>query len=149
VVVAVIVLSRPKPEPPATPPFPEPAPKLWLGPSPTPSPTRGFATIVLSFGSKGVGPGMFSDARSVAVDAKGVIYVADYTGGRLQVFDPEGKFITQWLVDTKMPLEAMAADRNGVVYVVQGGDISRYEGATGKPLGRKGGAFYEDVLAMP
>jgi DNA-binding beta-propeller fold protein YncE len=92
---------------------------------------------------------MFSDARTIAVDPKGMIYVGDYTGGRLQVFDPEGKFITQWLVDTKMPLVAIAADRKGALYVVQRGEISRYEGATGKPLGRKGGAFCEDVVAMP
>ena len=95
-----------------------------------------FANQTLNFGSEGIGPGMFKDARAVAVDASGKIYVGEYSGGRIQVFDPEGKFITQWMVDPKMPLTGMAADRNGVVYVVQSGTISRHEGNTGKLLGQ-------------
>jgi DNA-binding beta-propeller fold protein YncE len=93
-----------------------------------------FATATLKFGSEGIGPGMFKDARSIAVDASGKIYVGEYIGGRVQVFDPSGKFITQWTVDPKMPLRGLAADRNGIVYVVQSGTISRYEGASGKLL---------------
>jgi DNA-binding beta-propeller fold protein YncE len=96
----------------------------------------GFAEAILDFGSEGIGPGMFKDARAIAVDASGKIYVGEYTGGRVQVFDPEGKFITQWSVDPKMPLTGMAADRNGTIYVVQSGTISRYEGTNGNLLGR-------------
>lgn len=95
-----------------------------------------FATTVLNFGSEGIGPGMFKDARSIAVDASGKIYAGEYIGGRIQVFDGQGKFITQWTVDRKMPLTGMAADRNGVVYVVQSGTISRHEGETGNLLGK-------------
>lgn len=95
-----------------------------------------FATPMLNFGSEGIGPGMFKDARSIAIDASGKIYVGEYGGGRIQVFDPEGKFITQWSVDRKMPLAGMAADRGGVVYIAQSGVISRYEGGTGKLLGQ-------------
>jgi streptogramin lyase len=94
-----------------------------------------FATTTLQFGSEGIGPGMFKDARSIAVDGSGKIYVGEYIGGRIQVFDSDGKFITQWMVDLKMPLRGMAADRNGVVYVVQSGTITRHEGETGKLLG--------------
>ena len=97
---------------------------------------KGFANETLKFGSEGIGPGMFTDARSIAVDGSGKIYVGEYIGGRIQVFDGEGKFITQWTVDRKMPLRALAADRNGIVYVVQKGNITRHEGATGKPLGQ-------------
>lgn len=95
-----------------------------------------FAKEILNFGSEGIGPGMFKDARKIAVDAAGNIYVGEYIGGRVQVFDKTGKFITQWMVDPKMPLTAMAADRNGIVYIVQSGNISRHEGATGKLLGK-------------
>jgi DNA-binding beta-propeller fold protein YncE/DNA-directed RNA polymerase subunit RPC12/RpoP len=95
-----------------------------------------FATTTLDFGSEGIGPGMFKDARAIAVDGSGKIYVGEYIGGRIQVFDAEGKFITQWMVDTKMPLTGMAADRNGVVYVVQSGTISRHTGETGNLLGK-------------
>jgi sugar lactone lactonase YvrE len=98
----------------------------------------GFAGVALEFGSEGIGAGQFKDARSVAVDGEGRIYTAEYLGGRVQVFDSRGVFLTQWTVDAKRPLLSMAADRRGVVYIVQGGSISRYEGATGNPLGEVG-----------
>jgi len=106
------------------------------------------AKPMLKFGSEGIGPGMFKDARSIAVDGSGKIYVAEYLGGRVQVFDPAGKFLTQWTVDPKMPLRGMAADRKGTVYVVQRGRITKYEGETGKPLGElayAGGGGFDDL----
>ncbi len=107
-----------------------------------------IAKQTLSFGSEGIGPGMFKDARNIAIDASGTIYVGEYIGGRVQVFDREGKFITQWTVDPKMPLTGMAADRNGVVYIVQSGVITRHEGNTGKVLGQldySGGWGFDDI----
>src|SRR5262245_28490113 len=95
-----------------------------------------FAREILRFGSEGIGPGMFNDARSIGLDAEGNVYVGEYTGGRVQVFDPSGKFVTQWSVDPKMPLRGLTADRQGHVYIVQKGQISRYEGKTGNPLGQ-------------
>jgi DNA-directed RNA polymerase subunit RPC12/RpoP len=96
-----------------------------------------FARVALKFGSEGIGPGMFTDARSIAVDGAGRIYVGEYTGGRIQIFDSAGKFITQWNVgDRKTLLRGLAADRKGTVYVVYGGAIYRYEGETGNLLGQ-------------
>jgi len=96
-----------------------------------------FATVLLEFGSEGIGPGMFKDARSVAVDAAGRIYVGEYTGGRIQVFDADGKFLTQWTIgDRKTILRGLAADRKGTVYAVHGGGINRYRGETGEKLGQ-------------
>lgn len=122
----------PRPQPPniVIPPIP---PGL-LAPEPTPG-RPAFANAVLKFGSEGIGPGSFNDARSIAVDGEGRIYVGEYTGGRVQVFDPEGKFITQWFADRTMPLRGLAADRRGTVYVVQRGRIQRFNGATGEALG--------------
>jgi streptogramin lyase/DNA-directed RNA polymerase subunit RPC12/RpoP len=94
-----------------------------------------FAREVLRFGSQGNGAGRFEDARGVAVDGAGRIYVAEYSGGRVQVFDSAGAFLTQWMADPKMPLVDLAADRHGTVYVVQSGRIRRFEGATGRALG--------------
>jgi DNA-binding beta-propeller fold protein YncE len=111
-----------------------------------------FAKVVLKFGSEGIGPGMMTDARSIAVDDKGRIYVGEYSGGRIQVFDPAGQFITQWIADPKMPLRGLAADRKGIVYIVQRGNITRYEGETGKSLGEvrySEGAGFDDVIATP
>ena len=112
------------------------------------APPNAFANEILTFGSEGIGPGMFKDARSIAVDGSGKIYVGEYIGGRIQVFDPQGKFITQWSVDPKMPLRGLAADRKGTVYVVQSGDIIRHEGETGKVLGEvdyAGGDGFDDL----
>ncbi|HWF89428.1 MAG TPA: NHL repeat-containing protein [Pyrinomonadaceae bacterium] len=96
----------------------------------------GFASVLLDFGKEGIGAGMFNDARSIAVDGAGRIYVGEYTGGRIQVFDPEGKFVTQWSIgDRKTILRGLAADRKGTVYVVEGGHIDRYRGETGEKVG--------------
>jgi len=97
----------------------------------------GFAEpALLNFGSEGIGPGMFNDARSIAVDGAGRIYVGEYTGGRIQVFDSTGKFVTQWSIgDRKALLRGLAADRQGMVYVAEGGRIHRYRGENGEKLG--------------
>jgi len=97
--------------------------------------SNSFAKALLDFGTEGIGPGMFKDARSIAVDGAGRIYVGEYTGGRIQVFDPSGKFITQWSIgDRKTILRGLAADRKGTLYVVHGGGIDRYHGETGEKL---------------
>jgi DNA-binding beta-propeller fold protein YncE len=122
------------------------------GPSSTKSnltPTRtaadGYAQPEFAFAPEGIGPGNFQDARSIALDAEGRVYVGEYTGGRIQVFDPSGKFLAQWTADRKMPLRGMAADRRGNLYVVQGGAVRRYEGTSGKDLGTLGSGGYDDV----
>lgn len=102
---------------------------------PNEKPADGFAREVMKFGSEGIGPGMFNDARSIGLDGLGRIYVGEYSGGRIQAFDANGVFITQWSVgDRKSILRGLAADRKGTVYAVEGGKIHRYEGATGTQL---------------
>lgn len=102
---------------------------------PAPNQPQGFARPVLEFGSEGIGAGQFKDARSVAVDGEGRIYAGEYTGGRVQVFDAQGKFITQWTLDPKPVLLSLAADRKGIVYVVHPSKLLRYDGATGNLIG--------------
>jgi DNA-binding beta-propeller fold protein YncE len=104
-------------------------------PPPPKKDTNTFATVVLEFGNEGIGPGMFTDARSIAVDGAGRIYVGEYSGGRIQVFDPAGKFVNQWSIgDRKTILRGLAVDRKGTVYAVTSGHIELYKGETGEKL---------------
>jgi DNA-directed RNA polymerase subunit RPC12/RpoP len=127
---------------------------LIVGPTatmlPTPTPLS-FAHVALTFGAEGTGPGRFTDARHIAVDGEGNIYVGEYSDGRIQVFDPLGDFISLWMIDAETPLRGLAADRQGVVYVVQGGEIFRYDGASGEPLSQvqyAEGWGFDDVTVM-
>jgi 6-bladed beta-propeller len=52
--------------------------------------------FIKSWGSKGNGPGQFDTVRAIAVDAQGNVYVADSTNKRIQVFDNNGTFKTQY-----------------------------------------------------
>lgn len=118
-------------------------------PLPTPSPTPGFASVVIQFGSAGTGPGRLNDARSIAVDNTGRIYVGDYQDGRVQIFDPSGKFLSQFSVgDSNTLLFSLTADRRGIIYAVADGQIQRYDSATGKmlaPLQYSGGDRFANV----
>ena len=48
---------------------------------------------MLSFGEEGTGPGMLKDPRAIGVDRNGNIYVADYSDGRIQIFDPQDHLV--------------------------------------------------------
>jgi hypothetical protein len=95
----------------------------------------GWATAVSSFGSEGTGPGFFSDSRYVAAAADGTIYVGDFQIGRIQRFDADGNYLSQWAMPTDTPLQGMTVGRDGVVYAIQSGRIYRYDEATGEALG--------------
>ena len=49
-----------------------------------------------SWGSKGTGQSQFDMPSSIAVDATGSVYVADSGNKRIQVFDNDGNFKTQY-----------------------------------------------------
>jgi DNA-binding beta-propeller fold protein YncE len=88
----------------------------------------------LAFGSQGIGPGMFNDVRGLAVNpSTGAIVAADYHDGRIQAFDPTGKFLTQWTAPggKSAIITGMTGDGSGNVYVVTGGKILDYD-STGK-----------------
>jgi streptogramin lyase/DNA-directed RNA polymerase subunit RPC12/RpoP len=91
-----------------------------------------LAEEVLRFGGEGNGAGKFTDNRHVAVDGNGLIYSSDYQGGKIQVFDAAGKYVTQWIVDPKMNLYELKADRKGNLYVLNNKGIFVYKGASGE-----------------
>ena len=52
--------------------------------------------LVLSWGQPGAGPGEFNLPHNIACDADGWVYVADRENHRVQVFDGNGRFETEW-----------------------------------------------------
>ena len=52
--------------------------------------------FVKSWGSKGNGPGQFASVNAIVVDAQGNVYAADAGNKRIQVFDNNGTFKTQY-----------------------------------------------------
>jgi DNA-binding beta-propeller fold protein YncE len=52
--------------------------------------------LLLSWGESGSEPGQFNIAHNIASDEDGWVYVADRENHRVQVFDGNGKYETQW-----------------------------------------------------
>ena len=52
--------------------------------------------LIMSWGESGSEPGQFNIAHNIATDDDGWVYVADRENHRVQVFDGNGKYETQW-----------------------------------------------------
>ncbi len=91
---------------------------------------------VLEFGGEGISPGRFEDPRTVAVDADGNIYVGEYSGGRIQVFDSRGEFLDQWVIEKEdIYLSGMGCSRDGILFLPYSGEIWIHDGMTGVVVG--------------
>ncbi|MBK8149666.1 MAG: hypothetical protein IPK58_16040 [Acidobacteria bacterium] len=94
-----------------------------------------IAAEILRFGGEGIGAGKFKDNRTVAVAPDGRIFSADYSAGRIQAFDANGQFQLQVAADTNKTVDALAVDRKGNLFVLQGYNINRFDSANGGTLG--------------
>ena len=70
---------------------------------------------LLSWGAAGAGPGEFTTPHGIWVDGQHRVYVADRENNRVQVFDREGGYITQWR-DFYHPMDIWM-DREGAFFV--------------------------------
>jgi DNA-binding beta-propeller fold protein YncE/DNA-directed RNA polymerase subunit RPC12/RpoP len=130
-------------------PFPSPSPVEIETLTPVPTP---FASLLLQFGGQGSGAGQFDDSRFIDVDRDGNIYAADYTDGRVQKFDPSGKFL--WLVNIppkeggSTTIRDLAVGMDGTVYVLRSPDILVYhpDGSPAATLSGNPPAAYYDAL---
>ena len=52
--------------------------------------------LLFSWGAPGTDPGEFNIVHNIATDKDGYVYVADRESHRVQVFDRNGKYETQW-----------------------------------------------------
>jgi DNA-binding beta-propeller fold protein YncE len=72
-------------------------------------------TLVQSWGTPGRGPGQFMLVHGIAVSADGRVWVADRENDRIQIFSPDGQFLSEW-TDVQRPTQVFI-DRAGLIYV--------------------------------
>jgi DNA-binding beta-propeller fold protein YncE len=73
--------------------------------------------LLLSWGEPGTGPGQFRIPHGIAVDSRGIVYVADRENSRIQLFDVAGKYLSEWK-DVARPCQVFI-DRNDKFYVAE------------------------------
>ncbi|MFA5308768.1 MAG: peptidyl-alpha-hydroxyglycine alpha-amidating lyase family protein [Dehalococcoidales bacterium] len=73
--------------------------------------------LLLSWGEPGKGPGQFIVPHSVAIDKKGRVLVADRHNNRIQIFDQNGKYLTEW-GGLNLPT-SLYIDKDDTVYVAE------------------------------
>jgi sugar lactone lactonase YvrE len=52
-------------------------------------------TFLATWGGEGTAPGQFNQPHAVITDRQGLVYIADRSNQRLQVFDADGKFLRE------------------------------------------------------
>lgn len=75
------------------------------------------------FGVEGNEPGQFKNARAIACDSEGFLYVADEGNNRIQKFTAEGDYVLHWSteglgIDEFSTPEDVAVDSEDTVYVL-------------------------------
>ncbi len=85
--------------------------------------------FIKHWGSTGTGQGQFTGVKAIAIDAKGNVYVADAGNKRVQVFDAEGTFTSEF-ANVGTPL-AMCMTRGSTqyLYISHAGDEDGMEDA--------------------
>ena len=74
--------------------------------------------LIVSWGRPGGdGPGAFFSPHCLWVNSEGLIYVCDRKNNRIQIFDPEGEFVTQW-TNVQLPTDLHIA-RDGLFYLAE------------------------------
>ena len=73
--------------------------------------------FLFEWGKPGKGAGEFHLPHAIALDARGRVYVGDRENKRIQIFDPNGKYITEW--HTGSPY-GLAFDREGNLWMGDG-----------------------------
>jgi DNA-binding beta-propeller fold protein YncE len=71
--------------------------------------------LLMSWGEPGKAAGQFAVPHAIAIDKKGRVLVADRHNDRIQIFDSQGKFLTQW-TDVSLPTDIFI-DKDETVYV--------------------------------
>jgi hypothetical protein len=105
------------------------------------------AHFIKSWGQRGTEPGQFNSLRGIAIDAKGLVYVADGGNKRIQVFDGEGSpkaqiasgFVPAAICITPGPHQYMYVSNSNDAETLDNGEIYKME-LDGKVVGKFGRA---------
>jgi len=71
--------------------------------------------LIRSWGRPGAGPGEFTTPHGIWIDGNGRVLVCDRENDRVQVFDAEGQFLSEWR-DLYHPMD-LFIEPSGVVFV--------------------------------
>lgn len=88
--------------------------------------------FILAWGSKGAGPGQFDIPHAIVIDSRDRVYVADRENHRIQIFDADGRFLTQWR-GFHNP-QGLYLTKNGSLYVGDTTRVVKVDG-TGRVVG--------------
>jgi DNA-binding beta-propeller fold protein YncE len=92
-------------------------------------------SLLESWGEPGSGPGEFRVPHGIWVHDDGRILVADRQNERIQVFGPDGSYLTEW-TDVQRPQD-LFVDKDGLVYVAElgwsAGELSYRRGVMTEP----------------
>src|SRR5439155_24473931 len=86
--------------------------------------------LMRSWCTHGKGPGQFFIPHSIAVSADGRVFVCDRENDRIQIFSPDGEYLTEW-TDTQRPPH-LVFDPQGRAYVTE---LWWHTGQTSQRLG--------------
>ena len=53
-------------------------------------------TIIKRWGELGTGPGQFDQPHALAMDSKGRLFIGDRNNNRIQIYDKDLKYVTEW-----------------------------------------------------
>jgi DNA-binding beta-propeller fold protein YncE len=79
---------------------------------------------LMTWGTKGKGPGQFDLPHAIDIDAQRRVYVADRSNSRIQIFDENGKYLSEW-DNIRQPYHIMVTsgggnDNNQYLWVADG-----------------------------
>ncbi len=105
-------------------------------------------TFIKQWGSRGDGPGQFFVAHGILIDANDNIYVADRENMRVEIFDTEGNYKSEWKFSAMVC--GMYLHDDGFFYFTSGfdGEVAKADmegkllGSLGSP-GKENGQFGE------
>jgi DNA-binding beta-propeller fold protein YncE len=103
--------------------------------------------FLLTWGSRGTGPGEFNTPHGIAIDAQNNVYIADRENNRIQVFDTNGTFKTQYanvgrpnaICITSGPHQYLYASNSNPSTNLENGEIYKLE-LDGRVVGKFGKA---------